>query len=238
MLKALVLILEIGTAFAGFPSSSYRPATHLVSFDAKATSATVQTSPGTTISNANLTVGSGANRALVATLSFNNNNPSSVSCTWDVGGTNQSMTLIVNGVYSTTARSSLWGLIAPTSGNKTLTCSWTGNAEAYLSAVSWTGVNQTGGSTSFPDSAATNGASSSGSNTITSQVNDAAIDAFFTNTAPGTLTPTQTVVYNTSTASYMMGSTRAAGSSSVAFSWTYTGSSGGWADAATSIHAY
>jgi hypothetical protein len=44
----------------------------------------------------------------------------------------------------------LYGLLAPASGNKTLTVSWTGNNEMHASALSFTGVDQTSIAVAFP----------------------------------------------------------------------------------------
>jgi hypothetical protein len=44
----------------------------------------------------------------------------------------------------------MYGLIAPASGNKTLTISWTGNNEAHACAIAFTGVDQTSVAVAFP----------------------------------------------------------------------------------------
>lgn len=103
-----------------------------------------------------ITVGTGSHRALVVTLQFDSNSdPTGVSATWDSGGTNQAMTLIKsldkNGDGSGGGCvNQLWGLVAPTSGNKTLAIA-TSSSRFFVSAISFTGVNQTGGTTSFPN---------------------------------------------------------------------------------------
>jgi hypothetical protein len=125
-----------------------------VAFDAKPTG----TSPNfdavfsgaTSVNLGTLTVGSGSNRALVASIMFNAV-VSTVALHWDTAGTNQSMTQIGTGTNSigSTNVIYLFGLLAPTSGAKTLGATWTTSAAGYLSGISWTGVSQTSFATSF-----------------------------------------------------------------------------------------
>lgn len=108
-----------------------------------------------TINLTTLTVGSGTNRALVAGIIISSTSaPTSVTAVWDSGGTNQSMTQIGTGTSTTTSTMQyifLFGLLAPTSGNKTLAFSWTNAASngGYASAISFTGVNQTSVAAAF-----------------------------------------------------------------------------------------
>lgn len=95
-----------------------------------------------------LTVGSGANRALIVGMTLQST-ATAVTVHWDTAGTNQSMTLIGSKAAASVCTVYLFGLVAPTSGNKTLTASWTGTSDVTLAAVAFTGVNQTGGVTSF-----------------------------------------------------------------------------------------
>lgn len=96
-----------------------------------------------------LTVGTGANRALIVAVTLQPA-ATSVAVHWDSTGTNQVMTLI--GTVTDTASVCtvrLYGLVAPTSGNKTLSATWTGTSDVTLAAICFTGVNQTGSTTSF-----------------------------------------------------------------------------------------
>lgn len=123
----------------------------------------------TTLSLTTFTVGSGANRALVALLGWDNitHTVTGGYPRWDDAGTPQALTAITNaGANSSdSCRADLWGLVAPTSGNKTIKVNWTTAAELIIMLVSFTGVNQTGGSTTFP-----NGTSATGSSTLSSVV--------------------------------------------------------------------
>lgn len=126
-----------------------------VAFDAK-TAAWTNVNGVATMNVTNLTVGSGSNRALAVLLlcgSDGTGMPSGLTVVWDSGGTNQSCTLIsstsvANGPLA--GSSALYGLVAPTSGNKTLTISWTGNSEMHACAISFTGVDQTSVAVAFP----------------------------------------------------------------------------------------
>jgi len=104
-----------------------------------------------------ITVGGGSNRALLATVAFfgvGASTPTGITATWDQGGTNQSMTLL--GSQVSTASGYVYcffGLLAPTSGNKTLRVAWTGGqstAQTGISGISFTNVNQASLSAAFP----------------------------------------------------------------------------------------
>jgi hypothetical protein len=127
-----------------------------VAFDAKPTlvsgnSFDVTFTAATSADLASMTVGSGANRALIAGLFFDAA-VSVVAVHWDSAGTNQAMTQIgtaTAGSGSTLCNVYLFGLVAPTSGNKNLHVTWTGTADGYATAISWTGVDQAAAATSF-----------------------------------------------------------------------------------------
>jgi hypothetical protein len=98
-----------------------------------------------TLSYTGITVGKGSNRALVVSINTGVV-VTGLSLVWDAAGANQSLSLI----GSSGTLQYLYGLVAPVSGNKTLTVSWTSpTALASVVASAWTGVNQTGGVASF-----------------------------------------------------------------------------------------
>lgn len=134
-----------------------------VAFDAL-TSANTGVQTAATMTSNGLTVGSGSSRAMLALVSFGDSTslPAGLACSWDAGGSPQSMTAIsgtttTNGGLSSS--SELFGLLSPTSGNKQLTCTWTGNHEADLSAISFTGVNQGSIAAAFPNGTSLSNAS-------------------------------------------------------------------------------
>jgi hypothetical protein len=104
----------------------------------------------TSLSYTGLTIAAGANIALVVTIDWDIGGaaPTGLSVTWDSGGTNQSLTRIVNN-----GTSELWGLVNPTIGNKTLAMSWTTTARVFIAGMAFNGVDQTGGATTFPNTA-------------------------------------------------------------------------------------
>src|SRR5258708_7607822 len=120
-----------------------------VVFDAQGTTnAASGATPVTSIDFTNLTVGTGSQRALVVPVLFSAN-VTSLTVTWDNTGTPQPCTLI--GAASDTGAqifAKLYGLVNPTPGAKTLHLAWTTTSDVYVDAVSYTGVDQTGGATS------------------------------------------------------------------------------------------
>jgi hypothetical protein len=103
-----------------------------------------------------ITVGGGSARALICGVNWGGG-PTGRTAVWDNGGTNQSMTeTITTSAGSPSRASSLFTLIAPTPGLKTLLVSWTGSVEVYIDCISFTNVDQTGGATSFPHTASFN----------------------------------------------------------------------------------
>jgi hypothetical protein len=108
---------------------------------------TVSILPNTSITTyTGITVGSLADRALVVTLMFDSVSVSGVTATWDSGGSNQPMELIA----SLPGYLYIFCLVNPTPGNKTLNFLWFGGTTGVaVDAISFIGVDQTGGATSF-----------------------------------------------------------------------------------------
>lgn len=213
-----------------------------VAFDANSTAdCTGNAVLGTTgLTCSNLTVGSGSNRVLVVQLAFNNQSITTVAVNWDQLGTPQAMTLIKT-VNTTGAagRAELWGLVAPTSGAKQAKVTWNAtNSDVTMNAVSWTGANQTGGATTFPNSTSAQGTSTTSAVTITSAVGDATMDStVLANGAANFSAPTQTQTYLDNTPANISGAgSRAAGAATVTHQWTLSASVT-WANAGTDIAA-
>lgn len=91
--------------------------------------------------------------ALVCAFQIDNTADVTPTLVWDSGGTNQSMTQItlLANATSTGEVIYLYGLVAPTAGNKTLKVTWVtgGSLSGYVNCISWKNVNQTGGVTTF-----------------------------------------------------------------------------------------
>src|ERR1017187_10390268 len=206
-----------------------------VAFDAAATGST--NSHSTSLTNGNLTVGTGANRVLIVEVAFGAA-VTGVSAYWGTAGTNQAMTLIKSASTSSGRMVQLWGLVAPTSGHKTLGVTWTTFTDCILDCCSFTGATQVGGTTTFANSGSVTGSSGNASLTITSSAGDYAVDALTRVCGSGggaTSTPSQTLVYALSTGSYEgAASDGAAAGSSVVFGWT-CGVNTGWAQVGCDI---
>src|SRR5712691_4015238 len=82
----------------------------------------------TTLDLTTLTVGTGANRCLIALVAFGVavTLPTGVTLTWDPAGTNQALTQISTKSSDLgTAQVQIWQLVNPTAGNLVLRASWT-----------------------------------------------------------------------------------------------------------------
>jgi hypothetical protein len=147
--------------------------------------------------------------------------------TWDNGGTNQAMAAITNAAATNTVRVELWGLVAPTSGAKTLHSAWTTARDVSLNGVSWTDVDQTGGVTSFPHGTSATAATgtNTGAVTVTSAVGNAVMGVFATSDAAmASVNNTQTFIDNAPPTMSTVGN-RAAGAATVTLTATRAGSS-------------
>lgn len=161
-----------------------------------------------------------SNSALVATVIFDTLTLSGISATWDQGGTNQAMTLI--GTASTPGSAGvtqLYGLVAPTSGNKTLRIAYTGVAQMFVDACSYSGVNQAGGTTSFPNfNSATAINDAAPTVTIMSAVGHAVLAGITCNAHSLTSVNNTSIYTDNGGAVICAGANRAAGAASVVMS--------------------
>ncbi len=114
-------------------------------------------SPG---AGSNINIGSGpngtSNLCLIVTALFGSQNGGTstvATMVWDVGGSTQNMTLIPGAKTSnggTGGDIEMWYLMAPTTGDKNFSITWTGANQVALAFASFVNVDQTGGTTSFP----------------------------------------------------------------------------------------
>lgn len=199
-------------------------------FDAKTATYTVVSGFNTLTIN-NLTVGAGSNRALAVLLAFTQTAvPTFTKVEWDTGGSPQAMTAIT-GTGGGTGASSIstvaYGLIAPTSGNKILTVTWSGAAlTAYGVAISFTGVDQTSTAVAFPHGTGTwNGSAIAGpaSVTITSATGNMTAAGFCNNSAAFTATNNTQLAPDPITASFDVISNYASGAATVTHTGTFSG---------------
>src|SRR5882672_993504 len=213
-----------------------------VAFDAS-TAAITSVNGVATMTVSNMTVGSGSNRALVAGVMWDTNAalPTGITVTWDSGGTNQSMSLIPGTsalAINNSGSIALYGLVAPTSGNKSLVISWTGNQEAHAFAASFTGVDQTGGATSFPHGNNAVSASSASPETVTNtSATGNFVVAYFSQglSSFGAISGT-TIAIDESGPNIGVAASRTTGAASVTSTAAFSGT-GPWSASATDILA-
>jgi len=159
-----------------------------VAFDAKSTASTTANGATSITTTANLTITAGSNMALTVQILWSVA-VTSPSVTWDTGGTNQACTAVTGAAASNTAQAQIWGLVNPTTGAKATKAQWTTSADVVINQISWSGVDQTGGATSFPNGASGTGNSNSDSVSVTGTSTSTAIVACFA-TKTGSYTAT------------------------------------------------
>ena len=170
------------------------------------------------------------NGAIVVCIINEVGSPGASTVVWDSAGANQSFTQIgqsadSGGNYYIT----YWGLVGPTTyGNKTISVTQT-NAPptTQVIAYSFTGVSQTGGTSSFGNFASNAPASASTTATVTctSAANNMVLAAaLVTSNGSGNLSaPTQTLLFDDNT-NQVWGAQYASGASSITSAWTISAS--------------
>jgi hypothetical protein len=188
----------------------------------------------TSASYTGITVGLGPSRGLVIFLSTNTA-ITSVSVTWDNGGTNQAMTQVVTA--SNAGAENVWVFVlrSPTSGNKTALVSWTTAAVVSIEAISFTQVLQTTVLTAFPNGNNNSGTSASATLAITSAAGNMPVMIANTANSVTLSAPTQSPIY-TSNATVIAGAQFANGVATTNFAWTLSGSVG-WVTAGVDVAA-
>lgn len=209
-----------------------------VAIDAKSTAQTDTSVNATSATHANLTVGASLSNGALAFIGiWDIKTVSAISMTWDNGGTNQAMSSLGTPVSTTGVNGliALFGRINPTSGNKTLSCSWTTSSRVSLYGISWTGVDQTSVAVAFPHYNTATATSATASVTITSATGNAVLAAFVAQSAAFS-SPTQTELFNDQVQlNFNAGAQRAAGAANVALQ--YSLASDIWAAAGVDILA-
>jgi hypothetical protein len=187
------------------------------------------------------TAGSLANGAIVAMVLMGNKTITSGTMTVTWGS--QTMTFIPGSQVVSSGGFgiiTLWGLVGVTVfGNQNLSVAWTGGTNDNnfsCVACSWTGVNQTGGATSFPNGNTAGATSSSPSVTITSAVGDAVMAAFADLAQSFTATSGTNLFLNSAMTNINTAGLRAAGAASVVCTGTI-GASDTWIASGTDIAA-
>lgn len=126
----------------------------------------------TSVSLSTLTISAGTNLALIAKIvQYHGALPSGFTVKWG----SQTMQLIETYVDSTDGyAATIWGLVNPATGNQTLTASWTTatTEHGYIAGEVYSGVDQTGGATSFYGASTANSTGTSTSFTMSSATGD------------------------------------------------------------------
>src|SRR5258706_16235331 len=100
--------------------------------------------------------------------------PTSVTATWDSGGTNQVMTQVAHAT-ATGLDAYIFGLLAPTTGSHTLSVTWTNNADFGIGVIGLTGVTQTSVAAAFTNATTNTGTGTTASVTVPSSANSGVI---------------------------------------------------------------
>lgn len=153
-----------------------------VAVDAVSTAVTTSTTSASPHTDTSLTTGASLSNGAVVFVVCSDVHVTGSAATWD----GVACTLVASGNNTgTNGRVEIWALspLGAHEGNKTFSYSWTGGgaAQTMIFGTSWTGVDQTGGVTSFPNgnsAAATVTGTTPSSVTITSAVGDAVIAGF------------------------------------------------------------
>jgi hypothetical protein len=178
-----------------------------------------------------LTIVAGTHIALVAQIAISVA-ATGLSLVWDAAGANQSLTQIGT-IGDGIANYQLWGLVAPVTGNKLLTASWTNNATIIIGASAYNNVSQIGGSSSFGNFTTNQGTGTTTSLTVTVPISALAIDFSGNAGSQNMSAPTQTQLFIDNTFNIDVGASY--GTSGV-FGWT-VGASTSWTDIGCAILA-
>jgi hypothetical protein len=163
-----------------------------------------------------------------------------ITVNWDSTGTNQAMTVLESANESDNNCSvQLWGLLAPTSGNKTLSIAWTGPATEVIAWCSdFINVNQTSNATAFINGTTSTGTSTHPVIVINSKAGDVTIDGGnegnTTNPTLASATQTGILTQSGGGATNPFGSRSAGGQAQNTHQWTLIASDP-WAETGVDI---
>jgi hypothetical protein len=188
----------------------------------------------TSASHSNLTIGAISNTALAVSMCWSAN-VASPAMNWNAS---EALSQVAGATATNTAsgvqRADVWGRVNPTTGNKTLSVSWTTAADFCVFAAAYDGVDQTGGSTSFAHGAGATGTSTTASVTVTSATGNMVQAAHTTGNTISAVNNTSLFRDNTP-ATISGAANRASGGASVSMTATLTSSQ--WASAGCDIVA-
>jgi hypothetical protein len=175
----------------------------------------------TTLNLTTFTMGTVSNGALVGMCCFNKTSISAVTMHWDTAATNQLMTQVATGSCSDSSDDGFFfALLGPTAGNKTLGLTWTTTAQAFIGAVSFSGVDQGSVAGSFNHVSNATGTSTTPAVTITSAANNYTFGMEVCGNSGTTATPATQVNNTSGSSTDNMAASVITGAASVAYSWT------------------
>lgn len=206
-----------------------------VGVDATATGSTSAASGATTITNANLTVGSGATLLIVFLNTFTG--ITGVSVNWNSTGTPQAMTQVAAASNSGAFRQVLiYALLAPTAGSHTCAATWTTGSAASMDLLSFTGTATDTLANACQNAASNTGTGTSATVTATSAIGNLNVCGVCAATSVNSVTATGSTGIFTDNNQIGSGGARATGAASIA--WTGAiASSVGWSIAAVDLAA-
>lgn len=194
VLKTIIRSVLIG-AYCVLSMGLWQPALAAVSLNGSV-GTPASFASATSVNYTGITVAAGSDRALVCTIGFEQN-ATSITFTWDSGGTNQAMTSVNSQKEDTWPRYIyIFGLLAPTTGNKTLAISWTTSASGRVNCVAFDGVLQTNIAAAFTNAANSSGNSANPSQAITTSSGDATVCGLMASNGPSA--ESQTLIMRTS----------------------------------------
>ncbi len=141
----------------------------------------------------------GANIALVVEVAWHIDPGAVTVKNWDQLGTPQALEIIKAPTLSANGQAvALYGLVNPTTGNKTLRLTWTNASEVVVNAVAWNGADQTGSTTTFANSATATGNTNKATQAISLPSNGAAVMVCAAGSAAGmtSVTATQLLLFH------------------------------------------
>jgi hypothetical protein len=194
---------------------------------------------GTAVNTYNLAVITAAsNLAIVALVCWDNSlgggGVTVSSVVWDPPGANQALTAIPNTTVSNGVTSAqLWGRVGTiTAGTKNLVMTLSAISNSYLSFITYSGVDQTGGATSFPHGTSATGSTNAPSISIMSATGNFVVAAECDGDGSNTSrTDTSVFANNSGSSNNAFGNTKAGAGLSVTLSgvnataanWSYAG---------------
>lgn len=156
-------------------------------------------SASTSFSNATvITIATGNALVVTTVFGYSGSAPTGLTCTWN----SVPMTLLCQQDRALGGASvAVFGLRSPASGAQTLALSWTNNAEIFVDAISFTGVDTTSDAAAFPHQA-TQDAGVAQTVAVTSAVGNYVVACESPNVSGSTLTGT-TLYFDASSGSFV-----------------------------------